>query len=105
MGGGGRYSAPFPAPSLVLVRLGGELLQLLRHQNRIFTGINSLRIISGRVVKASDFQWRKKRYTDKKEKKIFLINKEIPMGSVGCTVICEEGLPIILGNAQIFSHI
>ncbi len=40
---GGRYSAPFPAPSLVLVP-GGELLPLLRQQNRMYTRINSLRM-------------------------------------------------------------
>jgi hypothetical protein len=35
-------------------------------------------------------------YTDKKEDEIFLINKEIQMGSVAnCTVIHEEGLPNI----------
>jgi hypothetical protein len=40
-------------------------------------------------------------YTDKKENKIFLIYKEIQMGSGAKSY--EEGLPNIRGNAQIFS--
>jgi hypothetical protein len=46
-------------------------------------------------------RYKVEQYTDKKEKKIFLIYKEIQMGS--CAKICEEGLPNIGGNAQIFS--
>jgi hypothetical protein len=41
-------------------------------------------------------------HTDKKENQIFLIeNSEWS----SCKVICEEGLPNIGGNAQIFNHI
>jgi hypothetical protein len=42
--------------------------------------------------------------TDKKEKKIFLIYKKNSEWS-SCKLIYEEGLPNILGNAQIFPHI
>jgi hypothetical protein len=40
-------------------------------------------------------------YTDKKQNKIFLIHREIQMGSGAKSY--EEGLPSICGNAQIFS--
>jgi hypothetical protein len=46
----------------------------------------------------------RKYQTDKKENKIFLLYKELQMGVVAKSYN-EEGLPNILGNAQIFSHI
>jgi hypothetical protein len=45
----------------------------------------------------------RKYQTDKKEKKIFLVYKELQMGVVAKSYN-EEGLPNIRGNAQIFSH-
>jgi hypothetical protein len=44
-------------------------------------------------------------HTDKKEKKIFLIYKEIQSGAVAKSYMYEEGLPNIWGNAQIVPHI
>jgi hypothetical protein len=39
--------------------------------------------------------WREREYTDKKEKEIFLVYKEMQMGLVAKSYIYEEGLPNI----------